>query len=77
MEGVQHARRLPAPEQMIAYDEDYHDDKRYIRGDPKETEIKEIQAQIIREIAGPRKSVVAGCSNGELVRQCRWASPDV
>ena len=67
----------PAPEQMIAYDEDYHDDKGYIRGDPKETEIKEIQAQIIREIADPRKSVVAGCSNGELVRQCRRAGLDV
>ena len=28
----------PAPEQMIAYDEDYHDDKGDIRGDPKKTD---------------------------------------
>ena len=39
--------------------------------------IKEIQAQIIRDIADPRKSVVAGCPNGELVRQCRRADLDV
>ena len=67
----------PAPDQMIAYDEDYHDDKGYITGDPKEIEIKEIQAQIIREIADPRKSLVAGCSNGEIVRQCRQGGLDV
>ena len=56
---------------MVTYDESYHKDKNYTVGDPKEIEIKQVQAAIIKHIADPTKCVVAGCSNGELVRQCR------
>ena len=63
--------RSPAPEQMIAYDEEYHDDKGYIRGDPKETEIKEIQAQIIRDIADPRRASSPDARTASSFRQCR------
>jgi hypothetical protein len=61
----------PAPEKTVTYDASYHESNNYIQGDPKEIAIKEMQARIMREIASPGKCVVAGCSNGELVRQCR------
>jgi hypothetical protein len=60
----------PDPESMISYDADYHSCNNYIQGDPLEISIKKVQAKIIEELAAPRKCVIAGCSNGELVRQC-------
>jgi len=60
----------PSPGEMPAYDSEYHSDNRYVQGDPLEIEIKTIQAQIIKHLAGPGKCVIAGCSNGELVRRC-------
>jgi len=66
----------PEPEEMVTYDEDYHASNQYIQGDPKEVAIKEVQAKIIRELAAPKKCVIAGCSNGELVRQCRALGMD-
>src|SRR6185503_4145380 len=47
----------------------------YTQGDPNEIAIKSMQARIIAEFGG-RKCVIAGCSNGELVRQCRAAGLD-
>lgn len=67
----------PAPEQMISYDQSYHEGKNYTNGDPKEVAIKEVQAEIIHHVAEPRKCLVAGCSNGELVRQARRRGIDV
>ncbi len=61
----------PEPSRMVTYDESYHQGNNYTRGDPKEVEIKSVQATIIKELANPAKCVIAGCSNGELVRQCR------
>jgi len=61
----------PAPDRMITYDENYHEANKYIQGDPLEISIKKVQAKIIEELAGKGKCVIAGCSNGELVRQCR------
>jgi hypothetical protein len=61
----------PPPEGMIAYDENYHEANQYIQGDPLEISIKKVQAKIIEELTGSGKCVIAGCSNGELVRQCR------
>ena len=61
----------PEPTQMVSYDESYHQDNDYTKGSPREIEIKTIQATIIKELAKPGKCVIAGCSNGELVRQCR------
>jgi len=59
----------PSPEQMPRYDEQYHADNMYIQGDPVEIEIKKVQAQIIKKLAAPKKCIVGGCSNGELVRR--------
>ncbi len=61
----------PEPARMVTYDESYHEDNNYTHGDPKEIEIKRVQAALIKEMAQPGKCVIAGCSNGELVRQCR------
>jgi len=61
----------PAPDRMIVYDENYHEANQYIQGDPLEISIKKVQAKIVEELVGKGKCVVAGCSNGELVRQCR------
>ncbi len=61
----------PEAEQMVTYDESYHQGNNYTHGDPKEIEIKTVQATIVKELAKPEKCVIAGCSNGELVRQCR------
>ena len=56
---------------MVTYDAAYHESNNYVQGDPKEMAIKEVQARIIADLANPQKCVIAGCSNGELVRQCR------
>ncbi len=61
---------------MIAYDAGYHKSNNYIQGDPNEIAIKQVQARIITELARPKKCVIAGCSNGELVRQCRTLGTD-
>ncbi len=61
----------PAPNEMISYDAAYHESNQYTQGDPREVAIKWVQARIIADTANPRKCVIAGCSNGELVRQCR------
>ena len=61
----------PDPGSMVTYDADYHACNNYIQGDPLEISIKKVQAKIIEELSATRKCVVAGCSNGELVRQCR------
>ena len=61
----------PETEQMVTYDESYHQSNNYTHGDPKEIEIKTVQASLIKELANPDKCLIAGCSNGELVRQCR------
>src|SRR5712691_1353838 len=53
----------PEPDEMVTYDEAYHEANQYIQGDPKEIAIKEVQAKIILELAGPKKCVIAGCSN--------------
>jgi hypothetical protein len=66
----------PAPDQMPNYDAQYHADKNYIQGDALEIEIKSVQAQIIQELAHPKKCVIGGCSNGELVRRCLEAGID-
>jgi hypothetical protein len=66
----------PGPEQMLTYDASYHEGNNYIQGDPQEIAIKSVQAKIIAELANPRKCVIAGCSNGELVRQCRAIGMD-
>jgi SAM-dependent methyltransferase len=66
----------PLPDQMPRYDEQYHADNKYIQGDPVEVEIKTVQAQIIRQLANPEKCLVAGCSNGELVRRSLDAGMD-
>ncbi len=66
----------PEADQMPKYDAEYHELNNYIQGDPKEIAIKEVQARIIRELASPKKCVIAGCSNGELVRQCRALGMD-
>jgi hypothetical protein len=63
----------PAPGQMVTYDESYHSGNNYTHGDPGEIAIKQVQAEIIRRLADPGRCLVAGCSNGELVRQCRRA----
>jgi hypothetical protein len=62
---------------MVTYDETYHRGNNYTDGDAREISIKEIQAQIIRELAEPEKCLVAGCSNGELVRQGRLQGLDI
>jgi|SRR6185295_19151048 len=61
----------PASDSMIAYDANYHKSNQYIQGDPLEVSIKKVQAKIIKELAGGGKCVIGGCSNGELIRQCR------
>src|SRR6185295_13493552 len=61
----------PAPDRMITYDENYHEANKYIQGDPLEISIKKVQSKIIEELVGKGKCVIAGCSNGELVRECR------
>jgi hypothetical protein len=61
----------PQPQQMVVYDAGYHELNNYLHGDANEVAIKSVQAKIIGELADPRKCVIAGCSNGELVRQCR------
>jgi hypothetical protein len=61
----------PASDQMVTYDADYHASNSYTQGTNEERQIKSVQAQIIRELVNPAKCVIAGCSNGELVRQCR------
>ncbi len=61
----------PEPGQMVTYDESYHRGNNYTEGDPVEVEIKIVQTDLIKELANPGKCVIAGCSNGELVRQCR------
>jgi Methyltransferase domain len=66
----------PAPQQMVTYDAGYHQSKNYIQGDPLEIQIKTVQAQILSELANPKKCIIAGCSNGELVRQCRMLGID-
>jgi hypothetical protein len=66
----------PEADKMVIYDENYHESNNYTQGDPKEIAIKAIQAKIIAELANPRKCLIAGCSNGELVRQCRMAGLD-
>lgn len=66
----------PGAEQMIPYDAGYHESNNYIQGDPNEIAIKQVQAKIITELASPKKCVIAGCSNGELVRQCRTLGMD-
>jgi hypothetical protein len=66
----------PPPETMVTYDAGYHEANHYIQGDRTEMAIKSVQARIIRELASPRKCVVAGCSNGELVRQSRAVGID-
>ena len=66
----------PEPTQMVTYDESYHQGNNYTSGDPKEIEIKRVQANLIKELAGPGQCVIAGCSNGELVRQCRYHGID-
>jgi len=66
----------PVPGQMPNYDADYHAVNNYTQGDPLEIEIKKVQAQIIKRLANPRKCLVAGCSNGELVRRSLEAGID-
>ena len=66
----------PSPGQMPRYDEQYHADNKYIQGDPLEIEIKKVQAQIIKQLAAPKKCVLGGCSNGELVRRFLEAGID-
>jgi hypothetical protein len=66
----------PEPSAMVAYDEEYHRSNNYIQGDPNEIAIKRVQSRIIAQLAAPRKCVIAGCSNGELVRQCREIGMD-
>lgn len=61
----------PDPSDMITYDESYHERNNYTAGDPQEIAIKQVQAQIIHGLASPSNVVVAGCSNGELVRRLR------
>jgi hypothetical protein len=61
----------PVPGGMVTYDAAYHELNNYTYGDPREIAIKSVQAKIIAELASPGKCVIAGCSNGELVRQCR------
>ena len=56
---------------MVTYDESYNRDNNYTEGDPVEIEIRTVQASLIKELANPGKCVIAGCSNGELVRRCR------
>lgn len=60
----------PGPGEMVTYDAGYHEANNYTQGDPGEVAIKSVQAKIIAELAKPGKCVIAGCSNGELVRQC-------
>jgi hypothetical protein len=60
----------PAVREIPTYDADYHQSNNYIQGDSREVAIKAVQAQIIAESAAPLKCLIAGCSNGELVRQC-------
>ena len=66
----------PEPKQMVTYDESYHRGNNYTEGDPGEIEIKTVQATLIKELADPGKCVIAGCSNGELVRQFRSQGVD-
>jgi len=61
----------PVLEQMPRYDAEYHAANNYIQGDPTEIAIKQVQARIIEDLGEGGKCLVAGCSNGELVRQCR------
>ncbi len=61
----------PDADEMVTYDETYHRGNNYTEGNETEISIKEVQVQIIRELADPEKCLVAGCSNGELVRQGR------
>jgi hypothetical protein len=66
----------PDPAQMVTYDAEYHSTNNYTQGITAEVEIKEVQARIIREIATPKKCLIAGSSNGELVRCCRAMGMD-
>lgn len=61
----------PPPAEVLRYDEDYHSSNRYTQGDPVEIEIKTVQAEIVKNLAAPKKCLIAGSSNGELVRRCR------
>jgi hypothetical protein len=58
-------------EQVIIHDEDYPKGNPDTDGDSKEIELRSVQATLIDELADPGKCVIAGCANGELVRQCR------
>jgi len=58
----------PEKAEIITYDQTYH--ANFMKGKPEEVEIKKVQAQIIRELANPERCLVAGSSNGELVRRC-------
>lgn len=61
----------PDPDKLLNYDTEYHDENLYTKGLKIEQDIKSVQAKIIQNLANPQKILIAGCSNGELVRQCQ------
>lgn len=62
----------PAPKDLPAYDQAYHQRSGYLQPNEHELRVKKFQAKMIQQMTGKSlKTVVAGCSSGELVRQLR------
>lgn len=61
----------PTKEKLVCYDGKYHEDNGYTAGQDNEVEIKTVQSKIIQRFVKDKKVLIAGCSAGELVRQCR------
>ncbi len=61
----------PTAHELQNYDFSYHRNHGYLDGSSQEIAIKSTQAQIIQKLSNSKKLLIAGCSAGELVRQCR------
>ena len=61
----------PPSNESTVYDDTYHSNHGYTQSTPDERLLKSIQSGIVQQLAQPKKTLVAGCSFGELVRQAR------
>ena len=61
----------PPVEQAVSYDDNYHSEQGYTQSTEDEQILKSIQAGIVHVLVQPTKTLFAGCSFGEIVRQSR------
>lgn len=66
----------PEPQEIPKYDRDYHERSGYLQANDHELAVKKFQADMIVKLASPCKTLVSGCSSGELVRQLRNKNVD-